>query len=41
MKLEPLMTYRADLKPPLEVGAGPFTSPLFFFLFSPAGYSWL
>ena len=24
MKLEYLMTYRADLKPPVEVGAGPF-----------------
>jgi hypothetical protein len=24
MKLEPLMTYRADLKAPVEVGAGPF-----------------
>ena len=24
MKLEHLMTYRADLKPPVEVGAGPF-----------------
>ena len=24
MKLEHLVTYRADLKPPLEVGAGPF-----------------
>lgn len=24
MKLEPLMTYRADLKAPVEVGTGPF-----------------
>ena len=24
MKLEYLMTYRADLKPPVEIGAGPF-----------------
>jgi hypothetical protein len=24
MKLEPLMTYRADLKPPVEIGSGPF-----------------
>lgn len=24
MKLEPLMSYHADLKPPVDVGAGPF-----------------
>ncbi len=30
MKLEPLMTYRADLKPPVEVGAGPFGTRTIF-----------
>ncbi len=30
MKLEPLMTYRADLKEPVEVGDGPFGSRRIF-----------
>ncbi len=30
MKLEYLLTYRADLKPPVEVGAGPFGSRMIF-----------
>lgn len=30
MKLEPLLTYRADLKPPQEVGAGPFGNRMIF-----------
>ncbi len=30
MKLEYLMTYRADLKPPVEVGAGPFGTRMIF-----------
>ncbi len=30
MKLEYLMTYRADLKPPVDVGAGPFGSRQIF-----------
>lgn len=30
MKLEPLMTYRAGIKPPQEVGAGPFGARMIF-----------
>lgn len=30
MKLEPLMTYHADLLPPVTVGAGPYGNRLFF-----------
>lgn len=30
MKLEPLMTMRADLKPPQEVGAGPYGTRMIF-----------
>lgn len=30
MKLEPLMTYRADLAPPQEVGTGPFGTRMIF-----------
>lgn len=30
MKLEPLMTYRVDLKPPVDVGKGPFGTRTIF-----------
>ena len=30
MKLEPLMTYRAELKPPVDAGAGPFGTRMIF-----------
>jgi hypothetical protein len=30
MKLEPLMTYRADLKPPVDAGSGPFGHRMIF-----------
>ena len=30
MKLEPLMTYRADLKPPVDAGRGPFGHRMIF-----------